>query len=84
MRMSKWCKDSGMTRKEYNEYKASVEKQALEIFNKASQLHAIDSGIYYDIKEILPSEESQERTFVINELRELGMEFINDCTMYRI
>lgn len=89
MRISKYCKDKNMSLGEYKKYREAVEKHAEQAYKQASSLHDIGAGIYYSSTEIvkeltIPKYGKVPECFIINALKALGVEFINDCQLYRI
>ena len=73
MTISKYCKQQDFTLEEYREYKEQIKQKALKVYEKATELHAIGTGIYYPLDEIL--EDSIETPFIIQELKALDVEF---------
>lgn len=83
MRIAKWCKDQGMTKEEYKNYKLEIKAKAVDVRESALNLHKRGTGIYYDTKEIIELG-SQENYFIIDELKKIDFEFINNYKLYRI
>ncbi|WP_429966765.1 hypothetical protein [Enterococcus sp. AZ058] len=89
MRISKYCKDKNMTLAEYKKYREAVEKHAEQAYEQASTLHDIGAGMYYSSTEIVKELTIHDHgkvpeSFVINALKALGVEFMNDYQLYRI
>lgn len=78
-----------MTLAEYKKYREAVEKHAEQAYEQASTLHDIGAGMYYSSTEIvkeltIPEHGKVPESFVINALKALGVEFMNDYQLYRI
>ena len=78
-----------MTLAEYKKYREAVEKHAEQAYEQASTLHDIGAGMYYSSTEIvkeltIPEHGKVPENFVINALKALGVEFMNDYQLYRI
>ncbi|MFR0814185.1 MAG: hypothetical protein ACLSIL_06840 [Enterococcus casseliflavus] len=89
MRISKYCKDQNMTLAEYKMYREAVEKHAEQAYKQASALHDIGAGMYYSSTEIIkeltiPKYGKVPEGFIINALKELGVEFMDDYQLYRV
>ena len=83
MNMARYCKELGMNLEEFRAYKKAVQDEAQEIFNKAQTIRPQDTGMFFPTSELL--EVTGERDyFIINALKELGMEFLDNGTLYRI
>ena len=83
MTISKFCKQLGMDLKGYRSYKAEIETKANELKEIANKKHSQGTGVYYQTSEILEVG-SQESYFIIDAMKEIGFEFINDLTLYRV
>lgn len=77
MLLSKYCKDKNFTKEQYKTLQQTIKQKAAEIYNSTSYT----SGMYYPISNIIP--EFDIKPFIIQELKKLGMEFIEDYTLYR-
>ncbi len=78
-----------MTLAEYKKYREAVEKHAEQAYEQASTLHDIGAGMYYSSTEIVKELTIHDHgkvpeSFVINALKALGVEFMNDYQLYRI
>lgn len=78
-----------MTLAEYKKYREAVEKHAEQAYEQASTLHDIGAGVYYSSTEVvkeltIPEHGKVPESFVINALKALGVEFMNDYQLYRI
>lgn len=81
MSLCKYCKDQGMTLEQYRNFEQNLESTAQAI---KSQLH-YNGGMYYPIAEILPHNTNEDiESFLIQELKKLGIEFFDNDTLYRV
>lgn len=70
-----------MSMEEYENFKNNIESTAKVIFSSLKY----QGGMYYPVNEILKYDSDLDmKQFIINELKNLGIEFFNDCTMYRV
>lgn len=83
MRMAKYCKEQGMSKQEYYEYKESIELSAETIKEIELKNRDHSSGMYYPLKELLQVG-TQESYYIIDHLKTIGFEFINDYSLFRI
>ena len=83
MNIGRHCKNLGMNLQEFKAYEKAVKEEAQELFNKAKIIRPQDTGMYFPISELLNVTEERDY-FIINELKKLGMEFIENSTLYRI
>lgn len=81
MRLSKFCKEQGMDINEYREYKKELETMSMDIFEKIKKIHYVGTGIYYPVSEII--KDSQEKPYIIENLKAMGVEFIRNHEFYR-
>lgn len=80
MIMSKYCKDKGFTREEYKNFKYNIKTMADVIADSTKETH----GMYYSIDQIIKYNANTDiKHFLIQELKKLGFEFIEDYTLYR-
>lgn len=82
MDISKYCKNNGMNYTEYKKFKSEIEEKALAAIEKSKQLYSVDTGVYHESKEII--EGGFDKCFIIDEMKKHGVEFINNCELYRI
>ena len=83
MNIGRYCKELGMNLEEFKAYEKAVKEEAQEIFNKATTIRPQDTGMYFPISELLNVTDERDY-FIINELKKLGMEFIENGEFYRI
>ena len=81
--LAKHCKELGMNLEEFRTYKKAVQDEAQELFNKAKTIRPQDTGMFFSTSELLEVTEERDY-FIINALKELGMEFLDNGTLYRI
>jgi hypothetical protein len=86
MTIANYCKSQNMTLAQYEQYTSNIKIIASTIYSLAKTLHKTDTGIYHPINEILTYTgiHTQQEQFIINELKQLGMEFYNNNTEWRI
>lgn len=77
MLLSKYCKDKNFTKEEYKSLQQTIKQKAIEIYNSTSETY----GMYFPTFNIIS--ESDIKPFIIQELKKIGMEFIEDYTLYR-
>jgi len=76
----KYCKDKGMNKEEYINFKNNIASTAKAILSKQKYTH----GMYYPISDIISFlSDADMKLFIIAELKKLGFEFIENNTLYR-
>ena len=83
MNIARYCKELGMDLQGFKAYEKAVKEEAQELFNKATTIRPQDTGMYFPISELLEVTEERDY-FILNELKKLGMEFIENGAFYRI
>jgi len=85
MNIASYCKDQGMDINGYNNYKANIKNAAIAIVQLIKQNYKIDTGIYYDTTAILGLEYlwTDSTLFIIQELKKLEVEFIDNNKLWR-
>jgi len=79
--MAKYCKDNNMTKEEYKNFNNNIESTARAIRNQLTY----NGGIYYNVSELFNWNVNEDiKYFIIQELKELDIEFFNDNTLYRV
>ena len=80
MNMAKYCKSKGMTLEQYKQFKVNIKRTA-----KAIQSTVTDTrGIYYPINDLLAyAPNSELQPFIIQELKKIGFEFIENNSLWR-
>lgn len=80
MNLAKYCKEKGMSKEQYNNFRNNITETANAIKNNTPDT----KGLYYPVNNILSFLSNNDmRRFVIQELKKLGFEFIEDYTLYR-
>jgi len=80
LNIAKYCKDKGMTKEEYINFKNNITSTAKAILSKQNYTH----GMYYPINDIINFlSDADIKLFIIAELKNLGFEFIENNTLYR-
>lgn len=83
-RMAEYCKKSGMTLEEYEAYRANIDAQAKDIFEKKVLAVPSGTGMFYPVDELLSEvQDEQARLFVIQSLKRLHVEFQDNTTIWR-
>ena len=83
MNIARYCKNLGMDLQGFKAYEKAVKEEAQELFNKAKTIRPQDTGMFFPTSELLNVTEERDY-FILNELKKLGMEFIENGTLYRI
>lgn len=88
MSIDSYCYSIGMTEDEYLQFMFNIDETAQAIKAEALKLHKPDTGVYYNVQEILPFISGKTipeiRAFIIQRLKEIGVEFFDNDTLYRI
>lgn len=81
MNMCKYCKEHNFTKEEYLQFKENITAVATAI---RSQL-AYKGGVYYNTSDIIHyAADPIMKHFIIQELKNLNIEFINNDEFYRV
>lgn len=83
MMMAKYCKSLGMDLQEFRAYKQAVEDEAQTIYDRAKKIRPQGTGMYFPTSELIEVKEQRDY-YIINELKALGVEFIENGKLYRI
>lgn len=84
MTIAQFAKSKNMTYKEYQTLEANIKTLAEATLQNIKQLHKIDTGIYYPITEIIhPLTDINTKNFLIRELKNIGVEFYDNNSLYR-
>jgi hypothetical protein len=90
MTLCNFAHGKGMTLNQYITLKDNISATAAAIVETIKQDHPerIDTGIYYDVADILtPSDDGEQGEllpYIIQALKKLGMEFTENNTLWRI
>lgn len=80
MTIAKYCKDKKFTKEEFNNYKNNVYQVAKAIRSTLKY----NGGVYKECEPLFYMWDEDIKHFVIQELKDLGVEFINDNKYYRV
>ena len=84
MNIAVYCKNKGMNLQEFRAYKAEIRNEAETILDKIKSDYPIDTGVYFMTSEIIDVESEDIKTlFIIQELKKLEVEFIDNNTLFR-
>lgn len=76
--------DNGMNEEDYDNLKANIKSIALATVENIKVMHPKQTGMYYPISEIINHMADKNiKYFIIQELKKLHVEFIEDYTLYR-
>ena len=80
MNMAKYCKKKGMTLQQYELFKQNIENTASAIKSTITDT----KGMYYPINNLFTySPNSELQPFIIQELKKIGFEFIENNALWR-
>lgn len=82
MTLCKYCKLKGMSLKEYEQLKENIKNIAIALIEQIPATHK-NNGMYYPINELIAYNTTDIKPYLIQELKQLGIEFIEDYTLYR-
>lgn len=81
MDICKYCKAKNMTKEEYINFKNNIQVTAKAIRSTLTY----KGGMYYNTSNLFKNASNDDiKAFIIQELKNLNMEFIKDNTYYRI
>jgi hypothetical protein len=84
MTLSQYAHKKGYTLEQYEQLQQNIKSIADAIIQYIKQLHKIDTGVYYPIEEIIHyMADADIKSFLIYELKKLGVEFYDNNTLYR-
>ena len=85
MVLSQYAKNKGMQYAEYKQLEANIKSTASGIIAYIKSMYIIDDGIYHESKEIPALYNNYDwKPYLLQELKNMGMEFIENNTMWRI
>lgn len=83
MNIGKYCKQKGMTKEEYIIFKNNIKIVAETIKNNLMKRDRF--GLYYPTKDLFNWNSNKDmKDLIINELKKMNVEFINNNEEYRI
>ena len=84
MNLAKYAKNKNMTLKEYETLKNNIEQTAMAIKQNYCSMYKTDTGMYYDIKILFNTSNLNDiQKFILQELKQIGFEFIENNTLFR-
>lgn len=84
MRISLYCKNKGMDLAQYKRFQKIVKDAALAIVMLIKQNYKTGTGMYYSINDIIAFNSDPDiKCFMIQELKQIGVEFIENDSMWR-
>lgn len=84
MNIARYCsQELGMNLEEFKAYEQSVKDEAQAIYDKAKVIRPQGTGMYFPTSELIELK-GQRDYYIINELKALGMEFIENLELYRV
>jgi hypothetical protein len=84
MNMALYCKSQGMNLSQYETFKQNIINTASAIIQCIKETYKTDTGIYYPINEILSFQSNDNmKQFIIQELKNQGVEFYDNNSLWR-
>lgn len=87
MNMAQYCKSQGMNLDQYKQYQTNIKSAAAAILGVIKAMYKTDTGVYHATNEIIsnvPGKNNEyTKGFIIQELKVLGVEFIENNTFWR-
>ena len=81
MTIVKYCKQKGLSKEEYKNFKNNIEETAKAI---RSTLH-YNGGMYYNVSDLFNwNADADIKSLIINELKKMNIEFFDKDTLYRV
>jgi hypothetical protein len=81
MNMAKYCKNKGMNLQQYEVFKSNITATAQAI----RQQLKYNNGMYYNTNEIINfNSDPYIKSFIIQELKTMDIEFYDNNTLYRV
>ena len=81
MTIAKYCKQKGLSKDEYKNFKNNIEETAKSI---RSTLH-YNGGMYYNVSDLFNwNADADIKYLIINELKKMNIEFFDNDTLYRV
>ena len=81
MTIAKYCKQKGLSKEEYKNFKNNIEETAKAI---RSTLH-YNGGMYYNVSDLFNwNGDADIKSLIINELKKMNIEFFDNDTLYRV
>ena len=81
MTIVKYCKQKGLSKEEYKNFKNNIEETAKTI---RSTLH-YNGGMYYNVSDLFNwNADADIKCLIINELKKMNIEFFDNDKLYRV
>ena len=81
MTIANYCRQKGLTKEEYKNFKNNIEETAKAI---RSTLH-YNGGMYYNVSDLFNwNADADIKYLIINELKKMNIEFFDNDTLYRV
>ena len=81
MTIAKYCRQKGLTKEEYKNFKNNIEETAKAI---RSSLH-YNGGMYYNVSDLFNWNGNADiKCLLINELKKMNIEFFDNDRLYRV
>ena len=84
MNMANYCYKKGMTLEQYKNYEQNIANAAQAIITFIKQNYKTNTGVYYPVNDILNyGGDLITKSFIIQALKKLGMEFYDNNNLWR-
>lgn len=87
MNMASYCKAEGMNINQYQQYQENIKAAAGAILSVIKAMYKTDTGVYHPTHEIIsnvPGKNNEyTKAFIVQELKQIGVEFIENNTYWR-
>ena len=84
MSLAKYAKNKGMTLDQYEVLENNIKNTAIAIKQNYCTMYKTDTGMYYNIKILFNTSNLNDiQKFILQELKKLGFEFIENNTLFR-
>ena len=81
MTIAKYCRQKGLTKEEYKNFKNNIEETVKAI---RSSLH-YNGGMYYNVSDLFNwNADADIKCLIINELKKMNIEFFDNDRSYRV
>lgn len=84
MNLAKYAKSKNMTLEEYEILSQNIKNTAEAIKQNYCSMYKTDTGMYYDIRILFNTSNLNDiQKFILQELKQIGFEFIENNTLFR-
>jgi len=81
MSIAKYCKENGLNKEEYKQFTNNIKETATAMKSTLKY----NGGMYYKVSELFKWNANEDiKHFLIQELKDLGIEFFQDNELYRV